>query len=112
MYMALKTKKDLKEFLVKDSRNYQFLNLPFFERIKIFFIVGFFADRAPRYPAIVKDLGGELLRQDCWFHARHYLVDAYLVDPRMEKDVIGFRQEVTSLPRTYRLCSGCWKVAN
>lgn len=36
-------------------------------------------------PAIVKDLEGqELLRQACWFHARHYLVDAYLVDSRME----------------------------
>ena len=48
-------------------------------------IIGFVADRAPQYPAIVKDLEGqELLRQACWFHARHYLVDAYLVDSRME----------------------------
>ena len=48
-------------------------------------IVGFVVDRAPQYPAIVKDLEGqELLRQACWFHARHYLVDAYLVDSRME----------------------------
>lgn len=48
-------------------------------------IVGFVADRAPQYPAIVKDLEGqELLRQACWFHARHYLVDAYWVDSRME----------------------------
>ena len=48
-------------------------------------IEGFVADRAPQYPAIVKDLEGrELLRQACWFHARHYLVDAYLVDPRIE----------------------------
>ena len=52
-------------------------------------IVGFVADRAPQYPAIVKDLEGqELLRQACWFHARHYLVDAYLVDPRMENLLI------------------------
>ena len=48
-------------------------------------IEGFVADRAPQYPAIVKDLEGrELLRQACWFHARHYLVDAYLVDSRIE----------------------------
>ena len=48
-------------------------------------IVGFVADRAPQYSAIVKDLEAqELLRQACWFHARHYLVDAYLVDSRME----------------------------
>jgi len=52
-------------------------------------IVGFVADRAPQYPAIVKDLEGqEILRQACWFHARHYLVDAYLVDPRMESLLI------------------------
>ena len=43
----------------------------------------------PQYPAIVKDLEGqEILRQACWFHARHYLVDAYLVDPRMESLLI------------------------
>ncbi len=48
-------------------------------------IVGFIADRAQQYPAIVKDLESQgLLRQACWFHGRHYLVDAYLVDPRME----------------------------
>ncbi len=48
-------------------------------------IEGFVADRAPQYPAIVKDLEGQkLLRQACWFHGRHYLVDAYLVDSRME----------------------------
>lgn len=48
-------------------------------------IVGFVADRAPQYRAIVKDLEGQqLLRQACWFHGRHYLVDAYLVDPRVE----------------------------
>ena len=52
---------------------------------KVSSIVGFVADRAPQYPAIVKDFEGqELLRQACWFHARHYLVDAYFVDSRME----------------------------
>lgn len=48
-------------------------------------IIGFVADRAPQYPAIIKDLERQnLLRQACWFHGRHYLVDAYLVDVRME----------------------------
>ena len=48
-------------------------------------IIGFVADRAPQYSAIVKDLEEQhLLRQACWFHGRHYLVDAYLVDSRME----------------------------
>ena len=47
--------------------------------------VGFVADRAPQYPAIVKDLKGqELLRQACWFHARLYWVYACWVDSRME----------------------------
>lgn len=30
----------------------------------------------------------KLLRQACWFHGRHYLVDAFLVDPRMEPALI------------------------
>lgn len=73
-------------------------------------IVGFVADRAPQYPAIVKDLEGqELLRQACWFHARHYLVDAYLVDSRMEmlKKMRAAGDEYGQM-----VCSGCWKVAN
>lgn len=48
-------------------------------------IKGFICDRAPQYTTIVNDLPEmNLLRQVCWFHARHYLVDAYLVDHRME----------------------------
>lgn len=49
------------------------------------FIIGFIADRTSQYPAIVRDLERQkLLRQTCWFHGQHYLVDAYLVDVRME----------------------------
>ncbi len=45
----------------------------------------FLADRAPIYTTLVKNLEEyELVRAACWFHARHYLVDAYLVDGRME----------------------------
>lgn len=52
-------------------------------------IEGFVADGAKQYPAIQKDLEGKkLLRQACWFHGRHYLVDAFLVDPRMEPALI------------------------
>ena len=48
-------------------------------------IEGFVADGAPQYKTIQKDLEEKkLLRQACWFHGRHYLVDAFLVDPRME----------------------------
>lgn len=52
-------------------------------------IRGFIADRAPQYKTIVKDLEAQnLIRQACWFHFRHYLVDAYLVDVRMEDILI------------------------
>lgn len=52
-------------------------------------IEGFVADGAPQYKTIQKDLEEmKLLRQACWFHGRHYLVDAFLVDPRMEPDLI------------------------
>ena len=52
-------------------------------------IIGFIADRAPQYETIVKDLEAQnLIRQACWFHFRHYLVDAYLVDVRMEDTLI------------------------
>ena len=52
-------------------------------------IRGFIADRAPQYKTIVDDLESQnLIRQACWFHFRHYLVDAYLVDVRMEDILI------------------------
>lgn len=35
-----------------------------------------------------------------------------VLDISLWEDAIGFRQEVTSLPRIWHLCSGCWKVAN
>ena len=48
----------------------------------------FVADRLSVYQTIVEDLEDQhLQRQACWFHGRHYLVDAYLVDHRVE-DVI------------------------
>ena len=48
----------------------------------------FVADRLSAYRTIVNDLEGQhLQRQACWFYGRHYVVDAYLVDHRVE-DVI------------------------
>lgn len=47
----------------------------------------FVADGAPQYKEIVDDLDGQgqqIKRQACWFHARHYFVDAYIVDKRVE----------------------------
>ena len=48
----------------------------------------FVADRLSVYQTIVEDLKDQhLKRQACWFHGRHYLVDAYMVDHRVE-DII------------------------
>ena len=48
----------------------------------------FVADRYSAYQTIIEDLTGQKLeRQACWFHGRHYLIDAYMVDHRVE-DVI------------------------
>ena len=44
----------------------------------------FTADRAVLYETIEKDLEEMgLVRSACWFHARHYFVDAYISDHRM-----------------------------
>lgn len=48
----------------------------------------FTADRAALYETIVKDLeekyGIKITRTACWFHFRHYLVDAYVSDKRVQ----------------------------
>lgn len=45
----------------------------------------FTADRAPLYVALEKDLEEYYLqRQACWQHARHYLVDAFVSDHRVQ----------------------------
>jgi hypothetical protein len=50
------------------------------------------ADRAAMYTTIVKELekekGVKILRQPCIFHLRHYFVDGYLVDHRVESILI------------------------
>ena len=48
----------------------------------------FTADRAKLYDTVVKDLeekyGVKITRTACWFHARHYFVDAYIADHRVK----------------------------
>ena len=45
----------------------------------------FLCDRAKMYETIEKDLAEYYVeRCSCWFHARHYLVDAYITDGRMK----------------------------
>ena len=45
----------------------------------------FLCDRAKMYETIEKDLAEFYVeRCSCWFHARHYLVDAYITDKRMK----------------------------
>ncbi len=47
----------------------------------------FTADRAKLYDTVVKDLeekcGVKITRTACWFHARHYFVDAFIADHRV-----------------------------
>lgn len=50
----------------------------------------FLADRAPLYQTIEKDLEEyHIVRVACWFHARHYMVDAYITDSRVY-DIIEY----------------------
>lgn len=48
----------------------------------------FTADRAALYETVVKSIkekyGIEIKRSACWFHARHYFVDAFISDTRMK----------------------------
>lgn len=47
----------------------------------------FTADRAKLYDTVVKNMeekyGIEIKRSACWFHARHYFVDAFIADHRV-----------------------------
>lgn len=62
----------------------------------------FVADRLSVYQTIVEDLEDQhLKRQACWFHGRHYLVDAYLVDHRVE-DIIKLINLLFYLERVFQ----------
>ena len=62
----------------------------------------FVADRLSVYQTIVNDLEGQhLQRQACWFHGRHYLVDAYMVDHRVE-DVIKLVNTLFYIERIFQ----------
>ena len=62
----------------------------------------FVADRFSAYQTIVNDLEGQhLQRQACWFHGRHYLVDAYMVDHRVE-DVIKLINALFYIERIFQ----------
>ena len=62
----------------------------------------FVADRLSTYQTIVNDLEGQhLQRQACWFHGRHYLVDAYMVDHRVE-DVIKLINALFYIERIFQ----------
>lgn len=50
----------------------------------------FLADRAPLYQTIERDLAEyHIMRAACWFHFRHYMVDAYISDSRVY-DIIEY----------------------
>lgn len=65
-------------------------------------IKGFICDRAPQYSTIVNDLPEmNLVRQACWFHGRHYFVDAYLVDHRVE-DILVLINTLFYIERVFK----------
>ena len=64
------------------SRDHSIQEENFFKGSKIKY---FLSDRAKMYETIEKDLAEFYVeRCSCWFHARHYLVDAYITDERMK----------------------------
>ena len=64
------------------SRDHSIQEENFFKGSKIKY---FLSDRAKMYETIEKDLAEFYVeRCSCWFHARHYLVDAYITDGRMK----------------------------
>lgn len=64
----------------------------------------FVADRAPQYVEIVTDLEKQkkLKRQACWFHGRHYLCDAYIVDKRV-RPIIQLINTLFYIERMFKL---------
>ena len=85
---ALSLEQNLVVMLYKDgSRDHSIQEEILFRDSEIKY---FLADRASIYTAIEKDLCEFfLVRASCWFHARHYLVDAYVSDPRVY-DIIEY----------------------
>ncbi len=62
----------------------------------------FVADRYSAYQTIIEDLTGQKLeRQACWFHGRHYLIDAYMVDRRVE-DVLKLINALFYIERVFQ----------
>jgi hypothetical protein len=90
IHAALSLEKKLVVMLYDEgSRSHEVQKKAFFENSNI---TSFTADRAAMYTAIVKELekekGVKILRQPCIFHLRHYFVDGYLVDHRVESILI------------------------
>lgn len=82
VHAALSPEKKLVVMLYRDgSRDHTIQEENFFKDSNI---KCFIADRTPLYETIVKDLEEyHIVRAACWFHLRHYLVDAYIVDSRV-----------------------------
>lgn len=83
IHAALSLEQKLVVMLYKDgSRGHEVQEAKIFKDSCIKY---FLADRAKIYETIEKNLAEyRIERASCWFHARHYLVDAFIVDNRME----------------------------
>ena len=68
------------------SRDHSIQEENFFKNSNIKY---FLSDRAKMYETIEKDLVEfSVERCSCWFHGRHYLVDAYIVDKRLKPIIL------------------------
>lgn len=88
IHAALSLEKKLVVMLYKDgSRDHGIQEESFFRDSDI---KCFLADRAPLYQTIERDLEEyHIMRAACWFHFRHYMVDAYISDSRVY-DIIEY----------------------
>ena len=88
IHAALSLEKKLVVMLYKEgSRDHGIQEESFFRDSDI---KCFLADRAPLYQTIERDLEEyHIMRAACWFHFRHYMVDAYISDSRVY-DIIEY----------------------
>lgn len=88
IHAALSLQEKLVVMLYKDgSRDHSIQEEAIFSGSDIKY---FLADRAPLYQTIEKNLEEyHIIRVACWFHFRHYMVDAYISDSRVY-DIIEY----------------------
>lgn len=65
------------------------------------------------YPLKDKETGRATSECFQWLYPKVVITaERNISDISLWEDAIGNRREIISQPRTYHLCSGCWKVVN